>query len=331
MEHSASGYGFCACAQPNPVLRRGGPDGMLAGMKRSLRFLAALCACCAARAGAAETPIPAELPLPQLAGKLPKDVLPESSALVKSAAHENTFWSLNDSGNPAEIVAVDATGKLRARFAVPGAKNVDWEDAALDEQNRLIAADIGDNARGRRECVLYRFPEPDPAKPEVPIAAEKVQAFRFVYPKDVGPQDAEALIVRAGYAYVFTKEPERTRCFRIALGDQPPAQSAEAEFVAASQAIATVTGASLSPDGKRLALLTYTLLLTFEWPQPLEKNAGDARKLPLPFDGVQRRRAVVLGQAEGLAWDGADLLISTEQMKLLGGCNLWRVAGATKP
>lgn len=300
-------------------------------LRTRLCLILSVLAACAARAE--EKPAaPPELPAPQIAGYLPEDPIPESSGLVKSPKHEGVFWTHNDSGDTARVFAVDAKAKLLRAVDIPGAKNVDWEDLALDEQGRLIAADIGDNARKHAACTLYRFPEPDPAKPDEKVDPAKVQTYRFAYPKDVGPQDAEALIVRAGYAYVFTKEPETTRCFRVPLPEDPPKDAVTAEFVAQTPAITTVTAADLSPDGKHLALLTYMMVLTIELPEPLEKTAqeGGAKSLPQPFAGKARKRPIFLGQDEGLAWDGDDLLISCEQgpKSLIKGGGLWRIEKA---
>lgn len=280
-------------------------------------------------AGTAPAEAPTELPPPKAVGRMPKAELPESSAIVKSPKHAGVFWTLNDSGNAPQVIAIDAKGKVLRVVDVPGAKNIDWEDMAVDEQGRLVAADFGDNARGRRTCTLYRMPEPDPSKADEKLLAEQVQAFSFTYPKDMGPQDAEALIVRAGYAYIFTKQAECTRCLRIALQDTPPKAPVVAEYVGETARIGIVTGADLSSDGKLLALLTYGRIVTIELPAPLEKSAAEGQTLPRPFEGKIRARAAFLGQCEGICWDGDDLLITSESAKvLIEGRDVWRIEKA---
>ena len=267
-----------------------------------------------------------ELPAATLMGRLPKGSLDESSGLIKSPKHAQVFWTLNDSGNPARLYAITASGKLVRAVDIPGVTNVDWEDLAADERGRLIVADFGDNQKERKEICLYRLAEPDPHNPRAGV--EAVQTFRFTYPKEVGAQDAEALIVRCGYAYIFTKESHRTRAFRLPLPEVPPKEAAVAEFVAESGAITLVTGACLSPAGKHLALLTYSRVLVIELPAPLEETKAD-RGLPAPCVGKARTRAAFLGQAEGIAWDGDDLLISCEKAPVLfKGRELWRIEKA---
>ncbi|MCW8133421.1 MAG: hypothetical protein KIS92_23965 [Planctomycetota bacterium] len=286
--------------------------------------------------GAAEEPAasppaerPADLPAPKAAGRMPKAELPESSGIVKSPKHPGVFWTMNDSGNAPQVIAIDGKGQVLRVAAVPGAKNLDWEEISADEQGRLVVADFGDNARGRKQCTLYRLPEPDPAKPGETLAAELVQAFAFTYPKEIGPQDAEAMIVRAGFAYVFTKEPDRTRCLRIPLPDAPPKEPVVAEYVGETDRIGVVTGAGLSADGKHLALLTYGRILTIALPAPFEQTQAEGKTLPRPFEGKLRARAAFLGQCEGICWDGDDLLITSEAAKVLvEGRDVWRIEKA---
>jgi len=270
----------------------------------------------------------ADLPAPERVGTLDESIA-ESSGLVPSPKHAGLFWTFGDSGNPPTLYAVDNKGALKAKLEIPGAKNEDWESMAVDEQGRLIIGDTGDNNRQRAELRLMRLQEPDDlAKPG--LKKEDVQTFQLHYPKDVGPQDTEALLVRAGFAYVFTKERKRVRCFRAPLGEAPPEAPLELEFVAETDQITLVTDASLTPDGKHLALLTYTKILVLDLPAAFEATAAEKDGKPKPFEGTARARSILLGfgdqgQCEGLCWDGADLLISNE------GRPLWRMKGILKP
>ena len=254
------------------------------------------------------------LPAPQKMGDFPKEI-PESSGVVKSPKHAGVYWTHNDSGNKPELLAIDGNGKLLAKLPVLNAENTDWEDIALDEQDRIILADIGDNFAKRTECRLYRVAEPDPTQKD-PV--DKVQVFRFVYPQKAAV-DAESLIVRAGFAYVFTKEKKRTRVFRIPVPDQPPADVQTAELVAETEQSIYLTAADLSPDGKFLALLSYGLITVIELPDVFEKTGTP---FPKPFEGKKRVRLIFIGQAEGIAWDGNDLVLTTE------GGSIWRMTGA---
>lgn len=275
---------------------------------------------------AAEGPAPRieeNLPPPGLAGRMPAAALPESSGLVRSVKHAGVFWTLNDSGNPPHVFAINVQGKMLRDVEVPGASNVDWEDLALDPQGRLLVGDFGNNARNRKVVVLYRIPEPDPndAQQQVPNA-EKIL---FKLPDDCGPQDIEALVTRGTDAYVFTKERERTRCYRLPLPEKVDPAKKEpltAEFAGETRAFGTITAADLSPDGRHLALLTYNAVWVGELPVPDAAKDGEAPKPPaplLPFTSLVRKRGIALGQCEGIAWSGTDLVLTNEKTPLLDG------------
>lgn len=265
---------------------------------------------------------PATLPAPVVQASLPESVL-ESSGLAPSAKQTGVFWTHGDSGTPAKLWAVDGTGRLLRTVELHGIKNRDWEDLARDEQGRLIVADIGDNARKRKDAVLYRLAEPDPGNPDEKLGA--VQAFPFTYPAETGAQDAEALVVRAGFAYVFTKEPDRVRAFRVPLPETPPEAPAVAEYLGESKLLALATGASLSADGKCLALLTYIKVVTVEFPAALEATGAGAPKRPEPFAGRVAFRLLAPKQYEAVCWDGVDLLVGSEARDVL------RLPEARKP
>jgi hypothetical protein len=260
------------------------------------------------------------LPGPVLVGQMPA-VVTESSGLVKSRryADKGVFWTHNDSGDTARIFAVDAGGKLLREVVLPNAKNVDWEEIAADEQGRLIVADIGDNLGKRENITLYRLAEPDAFNADERVAAPHV--FRVRYPADQKPCDAEALFVRAGSAYLFTKEPGCVRCYRLPLPETPPANDtvAEAMRVAESKTFGAVTGAALSFDGRRVALINYLTIMVVELPKPFDEVPDAPEQI---FTAPRRVRNTWLGQTEAVAWHGDDLVLTTE-----GGA-IYRVNGA---
>jgi hypothetical protein len=274
-------------------------------------------ACVSAQAG---EPVREQLAAPELVGQLPK-VIDESSGIIKSRRYpdKNVFWTHNDSGDSARIFAVDGTGKLLREVAIPKAKNVDWEEITMDEQGRLIICDTGDNFRKRKTIELYRIKEPDALDANEKVA--DAETFRFRYPKGEGPFDAEAVLVRGENAYLFTKETDRTRCYRLPLPEIPPADGkpVEAVRVAESNTFSVATGAAITSDGRHVALLNYIVIVVVDLPAPFEKLPdGPAQLLTSP----RRLRYAFLGQTEAIAWDGDDLVLTTE-----GGA-VYRVAKA---
>ena len=260
--------------------------------------------------------LPRTLAAPVSIGHLPK-VIDESSGLIASRRHpgKDVFWTHNDSGDTARIFAVNSTGKLLRTVDLPHAENVDWEEITMDELGRIIVCDCGDNNRdnnnGKRNgVVLYRFPEPDafnlneaPPEPEV---------FRFRYPTGDGPFDAEGVFTRGGNAYLFTKQIEGTSLYRLPLPEKAPGDTVAMTRVCRSKAFNVVTGAALSNDGLHLALINYITITVIDLAEPFEKlKPGVNGELPL-FDFPRRSVNAWLGQTEAVAWDGDDLVLTTE-------------------
>jgi hypothetical protein len=90
--------------------------------------------------------------------------LMEASGLVESIANPGYLWSLNDSGNPAEVFLIDTLARIRMVCKLK-VKNRDWEDIALgagpiDGKKYIYVADIGDNLGRYDYKYIYRFEEP---------------------------------------------------------------------------------------------------------------------------------------------------------------------------
>jgi hypothetical protein len=263
---------------------------------------------------------------PTRIGTLPKKTIPEASGIARSRRYADIYWTHNDSGGKAEVFAVHQNGTLVRRVPIPGATNVDWEDIALDSKNRLVAADLGDNFLMHREHTLYRFAEPDPAGS---AAVPDVEVFRFAYPAGQGPVDAEALFLCDDWAFVLTKEKKYARLFRIPLTktSAPGQPLIAAELVGKVTDIAHVTAASLSDDGRHLAILTYLEVVVLDLDKALQPQLAPTELLPTLLAAQRREQRVFLGQCEGITWDGPDLVVATEQGPFTWGEPLlWRLA-----
>jgi len=273
---------------------------------------------CVLLAGEA-APAAGTLNQPQPRGELPAEIK-ECSGLVRSRRHteQSVFWTHNDSGDAAEICAIDGEGNRLRRVKVPNAENVDWEDVCIDDKGRIIVADIGDNLRRRKTFTLYRFSEPSAFAADEKVSEPQVLTYR--YPEKQGPFDAEALFAFGGDAYLLTKDPTRTRLYKLSL---PPIVRAgevlEAEFITESDSFASVTGAAISEDGRHIALINYLTILVIDLPEPLDKLPGRAAKL---FEAPRRVRMALLGQTEAVTFDRTDLLLGTE------GGSLYRLKDA---
>ena len=196
----------------------------------------------------------------------------ESSGLVASRTTPGAYWTHNDSGDGPFIYAFDTRGESFGTFRVNGAEAGDWEDIAAGpgpqpDRSYLYIGDIGDNDAVRPEVIVYRVAEPVLSTStrkftkSRPGSTEFAEAIRLRYPD--GKHDAEALLVhpRTGNLYIVTK----------VLIANPVVYEAVAPFTAGRSITlrkvgeprvpslfgGAITGGSISPDGRRVALCDY--------------------------------------------------------------------------
>ena len=244
-----------------------GPGG------RSIPWLLLLAAC---TCGSDPVDVPPDLPparygQPVTVGHLPVPPLDEISGLAASRRGDH-LWAIEDSGNPAALIALARGGALRGTVEVHGVANRDWEDlaaATLDGQPVLVIAEIGDNDARYETSWLHVVPEPDPDAERVTIAL----SVAFRYPG--GARDAEGLAVdaRGRRALILSKRDDPPALYAV------PLEASEEPRVA--ERIAPVvhlppptdfdrvddrlygryrhrpTALDLSPDGRRLLVQTY--------------------------------------------------------------------------
>jgi hypothetical protein len=235
-------------------------------------------------------------------GEITAPELAEISGLAAARVTSGRLWVVNDSGNAAKLYALDMRGGLVASVAVEGAENRDWEDLAAGPgrggRPALYIGDIGDNDHDRDDLAVYRVPEPRVTGVEA-VAAER---FRFRYPD--GRHDAEALAVdpRSGRVHVVTKGLGGARVYRFPLPLRAGVTvTLERVRAPALASVSLVTGASWSPDGRRLAVRSYFTAY--------ELRGGFAAP-------AERVRIALERQGEAIAYtaDGRALLTTSERL-----------------
>jgi hypothetical protein len=238
--------------------------------------------------------------------------LGESSGLAASRRTPGLLWTLNDSGNPPELFAIDSAGHDRAVLRVEGARNRDWEALALARcgpTDCLYIAEVGDN-RAREDTVrIYRVREPEEPFPSSRrVALSGTIQFRY----EDGPRDAEAILVTGDQdVYVISKE--RSGGGRVYLLDRTAwgrRDMATARFIQElplpEGSRFQVTDAALAFDGVHVAIRTYGYIYFFR----LEKGA-------LRLD-EERRSCFAAGldiQGEGITWLRDGRLVTTSERR----------------
>lgn len=195
----------------------------------------------------------------------------ESSGLAASRTTPGVYWTHNDSGDGPYIYAFDTRGDSLGIFRVTGAEACDWEDMAAGpgpqpNTSYLYLGDIGDNDGVRDEVVVYRVVEPTltvvTRRPkDRPGSTEPAEAIRLRYPD--GKHDAEALLVHptSGNIYIVIKVPIANPVVYEAVAPFTPGKLVTmrrlGEIHVPSIFGGVVTGGSISPDGRRVALCDY--------------------------------------------------------------------------
>ncbi len=240
--------------------------------------------------------------------------LTESSGVIRSRTMPRVLYTINDSGNDPVIFAIDSSGRPLGRWRVPGVRNRDWEAisiGACPAGSCIYIGDTGDNREAYPDVTIYRLREPvrlerfrGAADPD-PIGLD---SLRLRYPD--GPHDVEAMwLDDAGTLFLVSKgRTGGVKLFRVpgtafGSGKVEVAQLVEQLPIAADQKFGRwVTDAARSPDGRRVAVRTYTEIYFF----PL---TGMGR-LGIP---VVCNVAGLEPQGEGIDWLDNERLVLTSE------------------
>ena len=228
----------------------------------------------------------------------------ESSGLAPVRGRPGAYWTHNDSGDTARLFMIDLTGRLLEERPIPNATNADWEDVATDGDTIWID-DAGNNGNARRDLCLYAVPARGGSAVRYPIVYPDQTAFP---PERDRRFDCEAIFPRKGRMYLITK-------WRV--GKYLPGSGAALYRMDTRRAdrpnVLTrldertdlggwVTSASLSPDGKELAVLVG-LVSPAIW-------IFDATRGEKLLSYPKARLAIPgTGQAESLVWESPRSLV----------------------
>lgn len=270
----------------------------------------------------------------KMVGRIESDGLVECSGLEPSMLDGDLLWAVNDSGHGPFLYAMGLDGRDRGRVRVAGAKNQDWE--GLDTfvwQGRpmILIADVGDNHRRREWHTLYVVEEPGLGQDRLRRSGEVEVAWRIDFSYPDGKHDAEGMAVdaAAGEVLILTKRDEPPLLFAVPLPATLAGSSVTARRVGAIERIpppssqdrqhtfgafySQPTALDLSPDGRRMVVLTYQHAYLFNrmpkdsWASAV-KERPDQIRLPPPHEGrlLRQREAICFSP------DAMSLLVTSE-------------------
>jgi len=238
----------------------------------------------------------------------------EISGIVRSRAHPEVFWTLNDSGDEPRIYPVRADGTLVTSVRYPetpgvliaGAINSDWEDIALDASGRIIVADVGNNSNARRDLTLYLIEEPEATegrtRATTAFTVRHPDQPAFPAPKDNFNFDAEAVFTVGDDIFILSKNRSDTFTKLYRVDARAPGVVNTLTYLDRFDIMGQATGADSSDDGLRLAILTYDRLWLFErdqLDQPFFAGRVRSRPYRLP-DGASDSESICFESATSL-------------------------------
>jgi len=251
----------------------------------------------------------------------------EVSGIVPSRQWPGVYWLHNDSGDQTRIypmrrdgtMCTSARGDDSAGVLVGGVINSDWEAIAADASGHIIIGDVGNNSNGRRDLALHYVVEPEPTAGFTgllrSIFVRYPEQKTWPSPKDDFNYDCEGIFTVGDTVYFVTKRRSDTLTRLYRLDDPKTGVVNPLTVLADFDVRGRATGADATPDGRRLAVLTYTAVWLFESTAPGRDDWFDGAVWWLPYTGAPG--------AEGICFDGPDsLLIAAEE----GNGHLYSIA-----
>jgi hypothetical protein len=240
--------------------------------------------------------------------------LTESSGVIRSRTMPRVLYTINDSGNDPVLFAIDSSGRPLGRWRVPAVRNRDWEAISIGPcpaGSCIYIGDIGDNAERQPTVTIYRVREPERFERFRGAAdSEPLDLDSLVLRYSDGPHDTEAMwLDDAGTISLVTKgRTGGVKLFRVAASGFGKGQPVEAQLVqflpiAPDKKLGRwVTDAARSPDGRTIAVRTYTEIYLF----PV---AGIGRLGPPQSCNV----AGLEPQGEGIEWLDSQRMVLTSE------------------
>lgn len=226
-----------------------------------------------------------QVAVPRQVCQLPA-VITESSGLTIPT--ENRFFSHNDSGSEPVLFQFDSTGSLLKSDTIPWALNTDWEDLAFDRNTGVhYIGDFGNNGNNRTDLRIYKLRMIDS------VNWQNLGTISYTYPDQTSfPAsanfDMEGFIFFQDSLYLFSKNkfPGGNGFSKIyAL----PADTGHyvARLIDSIYTATPITAADISPDGKTLALLSYTKLILFHQFDGVDFLSGSRHDVGIPLSQTE--------------------------------------------
>ena len=232
----------------------------------------------------------------------------------------NLLYTLEDRGNHNKIYALNPEGKLEKTIIITNAINVDWEDITKDSDNNLYIGDFGNNDNERKDLCIYKVNknelDKDNAVSEYKVSFSYPEQIEFPPRKKEMFYDVEGFYEYQNYFYLFTKNRSKDfdgTAFIYKILNAPGIQAAVkiGEFKTCDNYNHCVlTSASISPDGKKVVVLSHDKIVLFENFQGDSFHKGTQTEISL--NHFSQKESIIFK-------DNNTLLIADEKTNKLDG------------
>lgn len=152
-----------------------------------------------------------------LRGKIQSPQIRELSGIAPVLGERDKYWAINDSGNRAQLFAVDGNGRHLGAIDL-AINNRDWEDLSsytYKGENWIALAETGDNLQRYPVSYIYIFKQPDINS--LPTRLAPFQRIAFTY--EDGPTNVESMAVSAseGRIYLIAKDGSEPGIYSLPL------------------------------------------------------------------------------------------------------------------
>lgn len=238
-------------------------------------------------------------------GKVTKR-LEEASGLAASINNPGYFWTINDSGNPAEVFLIDDHAKIKLVCKLTNTTNRDWEEIRISRnkgKNYLYVGDIGDNKAEYNLKFIYRFEEPQLTNANEMII-EDIDTLILKMPD--GRRDTESIMIDplTNDLYLLSK---REDSIRLYLKQYPFLSDTLILDKMLTMPFHNIVSADISPDGQEVLMKNYDKI--FYWKKSGEESISqllEKEPIMLPYKPEK--------QGEAITWalDGAGFYTLSE-------------------
>ena len=241
-------------------------------------------------------------------GKVSKR-LEEASGLAAGINNPGYFWTINDSGNPAEVFLIDDHANIKLVCKLLKATNRDWEEIRIGSdsgKNYLYVADIGDNRAEYDLKFIYRFEEPVLTKAKE-IIIENIDTLIITMPD--GKRDTESVMIDplTHDLYILSKREDSVGLY---LSRYPFSKDTLVLDKILTMPFHNIVSGDISGDGREVLLKTYDEI--YYWKKSGKENISELlTKAPIELPYSREK------QGEAITWalDGSGFYTLGESPK----------------